>query len=456
MKRLFILLLSAFVALNGFAFSVKFNISKTKNDTLVIGNYFGSYKNMMVLDTVILKNGVGEFKNDTLKSGLYFIYNNKNKYDLLLSGSEKNLKVTFQASDFFSTAKINGSAIASSFVDYMKFLNDKKELVKKDSTLAQATSKEVNAYIGKIVAENQNNILGKFLNFYTPIVVPEGSQEFRFEYFKKHFFDNANIYDSELLHTPLAEEKLNEYYSYLIGTPNEVCRDVDTLLSKSSFNKELFRFVLVNTFQHYLKSNQVIAENIWVHIAQKWYLPFATWSDLAYMEKLKFEVKMRLPNLIGEKAPDFAVTVLSTNDFQVAQTDSVKRKDVYQGKETKLSTIIGNDYTLLIFFESDCSHCKEVMPHFYEVFNKYASKGLKGVIVHNNNTPEGKILWCDYINNNKMYDWINCWSPYSNQYKDLYNIISTPTVYLLNKGVIELKNIDSKTLDEYLKNKIKS
>ena len=163
---------------------------------------------------------------------------------------------------------------------------------------------------------------------------------------------------------------------------------------------------------------------------------------------------MRLPNLIGEKAPNFATTILSKNDFLAAQTDTTKLKDVYQGIDNNLSASIGNDYTLLIFFEADCSHCREVMPAFYQVYEKYALKGLNGVLVNNNNTPEGKIEWCDYINQNKMYDFVNCWSPYSNQYKDLYNIVSTPTVYLLHKGKIELKNIDSKTLDEYLKNKI--
>jgi len=452
MKRLF-LLVFLFSSFHGFAL-VKFDISNTKNDTLFIGYYFGSFKNMMVLDTVILKNGVGEYKNDTLKSCLYFIYNDKNKYDLLLSGSEKNLKVSYQSPDFISTSKIEGSPIASSFVSYMKKLNAEKAILKIDSTLSKSTGKAVAEYLKKTIAANKENILGKFLNFYTPVQVPEGTQEFRFKYFKQHFFDNANIFDEELLHTPLVEEKLNEYYSYLVGTPAEICQDIDSLLLKSQSNKSLFRFVLVNSFQHYLKSNLVVAENIWVHIAQKWYIPQASWSDFAYMERLKHEVKMRLPNLIGEKAPDFAATVLSTNDFLAAQTDSVKRKDVYQGKESDFSASVGNNYTLLIFFEADCSHCREVMPSFYQVYQKYVLKGLKGVLLNNNNTPEGKIEWCDYINNNKMYDFVNCWSPYSNLYKDLYNIISTPTVYLLNNGVIELKNIDSKTLDEYLKNKI--
>lgn len=453
MKQLFILLFSILSIFQGFAL-VKFDIRNTKNDTLFIGYYFGSFKNMMVLDTVILKNGVGEYKNDTLQSGLYFIYNDKNKFDLLLSGSEMKLKVSYQSPDFISTSKIEGSPIASSFVSYMKTLNAEKEILKMDSTLSKSTGRAVSEYLKKAIAANKNNILGKFLNFYTPVQVPEGAQEFRFKYFKQHFFDNANIFDEELLHTPLVEEKLNEYYTYLVGTPTEICQDIDSLLLKSQSNKSVFRFVLVNSFQHYLKSNHVIAENIWVHIAQKWYIPYAIWSDFAYMERLKNEVKMRLPNLIGEKAPDFATTNLSTNDFFAAQTDSAKRKDVYQGIESNFSASIGNDYTLLIFFEADCSHCREVMPHFYEVYKKFASKGLKGVLVNNNNTPEGKIEWCDYINNNKMYDFVNCWSPYSNKYKDLYNIVSTPTVYLLNKGVIELKNIDSKTLDEYLKNKI--
>ena len=453
MKCLYLLFFYTILTINGFAYKVKFNITNTMNDTLIVGEYLGSYKNMHILDTIILKKGIGEFKNDTLKSGLYFLYNDKNKYDILLSSAEKSLKVSYKAPEFLQTVKIEGSPLASSFIEYMKFITDKKELAKKDSTQEERIRKEVAEYVSKAVAANQNNIFGKFINFNTPVNVPEGTQESRFKYFKQHFFDNANIFDVELLHTPLVEEKLNEYYTYQVGTPTEICHEIDSLLTKSQFNKEIFRFVLVNTFQHYLKSNQVIAENIWVHIGEKWYIPFATWSDLAYMERLKHEVKYRMPNRIGEKAPDFSTTILSDKDFILAQTDSVKRKDVYQGKEGNLSTIIGNDYTLLVFFEADCSHCKEVMPQFYNVFSKYSTQGLKGVIVHNNNTPEGKVEWCDYINKNKMYDWVNCWSPYSTDYKSKYNIVTTPTVYLLNKGVIELKNIDSKTLDDYLKNK---
>lgn len=441
---------------NSFAIRIKFRLN-SPNDTLVVGHYYGSHTNMLALDTLLLKKGIGEFKNDTLKSGLYFLYNDKNKHDLLLSSSEKDLIVSYDSSDFFKSIQISGSPIAQNFIEYLKYINEQKQAIKNDSTISDKISKEVNSYLSNLIAQNKSNVLGKFLNFYTPISISSScsTQEEKFYYLKSHFFDNANIFDSELIYTPLFDEKLTEYYNYLIGSPSDICKDLDSLITRSMSNKETFRYVLIHTLQHYLKSNQVIAENFWVHIAQKWYIPFSSWSDFAYLERLKFQVKARTPNLIGAPAPDFKANILNTSDFTICKTDSLARKDVYQGKEKSLKSILSNGYTLLIFFEADCSHCKEVMPLFYKVFNKYQNKGLQGIIVNNNNTPEGKVDWCDYINTNQMYDWTNCWSPYSNEYKDLYNIISTPTIYLLHGGVIELKNIDSKTLEEYLSRKMK-
>jgi thiol-disulfide isomerase/thioredoxin len=454
MKKIFLLLTTILIIQNSSALNIRFKVLNIKNDTLVFGHYIGSYKNMIVLDTMILKKGIGEYSNDTLKDGLFFIYNNKEKNDILLSASDK-LKVTYNATAFLKSVEVTGSTIISKFIDYLRFLDDKKNQIKNDSTKASVISKEVKSYQENIIAENRNNILGKFINFFTPLNIPEGTPEEKFSYYKKHFFDNGNIYDKDLYYTPLIDEKLNEYYSVLNGSSAEITRDIDELLTKCKADKDLFRFVLVSTFQHYLKSNQVIAENIWVHIAETWYIPYASWADFAYMTRLKHEIKMRKPNLIGAEAPNFAMTIIEKIGFLAAIDNETIKKDVYQGTETKLNKLLSDNYTLLIFFEADCSHCKEVMPDYYNVFNKYVSKGLKGIVVNNNNTQEGKPEWCDYINKNQMFNWTNSWSPYSNEYKDLYNIVSTPTVYLLHNNKIELKNIDTKTLDSYLQLKLK-
>jgi len=45
---------------------------------------------------------------------------------------------------------------------------------------------------------------------------------------------------------------------------------------------------------------------------------------------------------------------------------------------------------------------------------------------------DGKEKWVDFVNKNKLYDWINAWNPYDYNYKLLYDIKSTPQIFVLN------------------------
>jgi len=46
---------------------------------------------------------------------------------------------------------------------------------------------------------------------------------------------------------------------------------------------------------------------------------------------------------------------------------------------------------------------------------------------------DGKEQWADFVNEYQLYDWINAWNPYSYEYKLKFDILSTPTIYLLDK-----------------------
>ena len=46
---------------------------------------------------------------------------------------------------------------------------------------------------------------------------------------------------------------------------------------------------------------------------------------------------------------------------------------------------------------------------------------------------EGKEKWVDFINEHHLYDWINCWSPYSNDFRRLYNLQSYPQLFVLDE-----------------------
>jgi len=446
------LIFSLFSSLNIQALNLKLKIVSGKKDSVIVGYYYGSAKNAYLIKKIALSNGVGEIKADSLPAALFFLIYDHKKYDFLAEKGE-SITMEYKDPDFYKTVKIKGSNVAKGFVEYVNFLSDKKEAATKDTTQANKIGKEVQEYCRKKIEETGDNILSKFLQFVQPLQLPDMAPNDRFDYVKAHFFDNANIFDPDMLHTPLVEDKLKEYLSFLIEEPDSICKDIDNLLIKSYKDNSLFRFMLVTTLQHYLQSKQVISENIWVHIADKWYIPFASWSDLAEMERLKYQVKARKPNLIGCLAPDFDMTVLSKEDMLKAKSDTAALNNVYQGFDSKFSSQQSNDYTLLIFFEADCSHCKEQMPKFWDVYNKLKSTGLRTIAIHNNNTKEGKVMMCNYVNEHQYYDtnWVNAWSPYSNKYRELYNIESTPTVYLIHQGKIVLKNIDSKTLEEYLR-----
>ena len=60
-------------------------------------------------------------------------------------------------------------------------------------------------------------------------------------------------------------------------------------------------------------------------------------------------------------------------------------------------------------------------------------KGVEVLSVHVINSIEGKEKWVDFINEHQMYDWINCWSPYSNEFRKLYNLQSYPQLFILDK-----------------------
>ena len=63
---------------------------------------------------------------------------------------------------------------------------------------------------------------------------------------------------------------------------------------------------------------------------------------------------------------------------------------------------------------------------------------------------EAKGKWVDFVNEHKLYNWINT-TPVEHSYKETYNVISTPTVYLLdeNKRILS-KRIGIKQLPQVI------
>jgi thiol-disulfide isomerase/thioredoxin len=117
---------------------------------------------------------------------------------------------------------------------------------------------------------------------------------------------------------------------------------------------------------------------------------------------------------------------------------------------------IKSKYLVVAFWEADCGHCKTAIPKLHEVYEKVKDKGVQVLAIHLIASVEGKMKWVDFVNEHDLADWHNAWSPNSIAYKDLYNVYTTPVIYILdeNKKILA-KRIGPENIEEIIDFEIK-
>ncbi len=280
-----------------FSQGYQINISlKSNNDTVILGHYFAK-NTMYVDDTVILKKGKGVFTGKKpLAKGLYFIINHNRKLGDIMMGDEQKFSIEIDTTDVIKN-HFTSSVENTVFYDYLRYNTGRGNTLQRLSDQFQkATSeKERNeirekiqilnndrlAYIQQLIDAHSDLYVSKFLNMLVPMEtkLPDYPRDaasnitdstYVYRWYRAHFFDNLDIYDPDMLRTPLYEEKVFEYITKAIPQhPDTICVEVDKILAKAQANNEIFRYISLSVFSYYVKSNVMVHENIWVHIADK-------------------------------------------------------------------------------------------------------------------------------------------------------------------------------------------
>jgi thiol-disulfide isomerase/thioredoxin len=256
----------------------------------------------------------------------------------------------------------------------------------------------------------------------------------RYTYYRNHYFDNFDVSDIRLLHTPLYERKIMTYISKVVPQhPDTLKVAVDYLIEESRSDPELFRYMLITLFNHFAESKFMGMDAVYFHIAEKYYIPEATWSDPEFIEKLKENIEANRYTQIGEIAPDIVLRKIPAEYFQIGAVDTTIKRDPHIGENFRLHDVNAR-FIILYFWEADCGHCKKSTPELQGVYERLKEKDVEVISVHVINSIEGKEIWTDFVNEHKMYDWINCWSPYSNDFRKLYNLQSFPQLFILDES----------------------
>jgi thioredoxin-related protein len=272
-----------------------------------------------------------------------------------------------------------------------------------------------------------------FRNQQTPFLSSALVKDDRLVYLKQHYLDRVDFRDTLLLRS---NAWANKAISYLALFSNnhypkkqleaEFIKAVTVILSAAAVNPDVYKFLLdyfVGGFDKYG------FDDVITYMADNFQDPFAC-EDQARKTSLQKKLENFKKISIGKIAPDIEVPD-------------------QKGKIIRLSDI-KSEYTLLVFWSSECSHCEEMMPKLKQVYERQKPFRMEIMAVA---LDTSRSEWTSFIKEEKL-NWLNTseLKGFASKSVDTYNVFATPTMFLLDreKKIIS-KPISYRELEQALK-----
>lgn len=248
----------------------------------------------------------------------------------------------------------------------------------------------------------------------TPYISGSLSSAARLEFLKQHYWDKVDFNDTSLLRSNVFADKV---ISYLAIYQNnrfsqkqlevEFIKAVTVALGAASVNKETYKFMLdylVGGFDKYH------FDDVITYMADNFQDPYSC-EDAARKSALQKKLDNFKKLAVGKIAPDIEVP------------------DYKGGKVSLLG--IKNEFTLLVFWSTQCPHCTEMMPKLKAWYDKQSPKKLEVMAV---SLDTNRNEWVSFAKKEKL-NWINVseLKGYAGKAEDEYNVYATPTMYLIDK-----------------------
>lgn len=458
---------------------IKISIKGIKDSVAYLAKY--TFDKQYIVDTCkkVSKGNIVFKGKRNLDKGVYFLVSqDKVRYfDFFINESSK-LNITSDAADMVKNLKAPGSKENEDFFQYILFITQKnqefmkvkdqtKTMNKADSAnFMKEKSKELNEAVLKFDTEFMNTHKGTFLydvlNLKTEKElkdVPKASNGrpdsvAQYKYFKAHYWDGVNFKDERLLRTPFFADRLKRYFNTaILQIPDTITVEINRTMAQCEPGSEMFKFLLAYFMPTYEQSKIMGFDKVFCDLVDNYVRKGLAKGvyDEKTSEKIIERVDILKPLLLGSQAPDLLMIdttnakITNKMGFDTAKTSQSITKLYYENaqKLTPLFTTLYSvqaKYTLLVFWDVDCGHCKTEMPKLKEAYAEM--KGKYDLKIFSVYTQQEFDKWRKYLIENKL-DFINIYDPiHLNNIKTKYDIFSTPVIYLLDKD----KKIKAKRL----------
>lgn len=465
---IFVLIITAFGIGNtrGQGYSITLKTPSYQSGIAYLTYHMG--RNLNIQDSAAINNqGVAIFKgNKVLPGGIYsIVFPGKRLTADFFIDKEQQISISADTTDLPNMV-VTGSKEHGLFQQYQKYVAVKGSLMQaersaytsaktaKDSALHLENynryNTELNDYRNDLVKNNPNSMMAALLNAMKEPVVPEKKLVTRqdtidnYNYYKSHYWDGITFMDDRVIRTPFFLPKLERYYRDIISqAPDSIIQDADYKLLLARTSPEMYKFLLNWLTDEYINPKYMGQDAIFVHLFEKYHSKgLSSWLNEKQMETITRRAYMQMSNLIGEKAAN----------LEMVDTTG-KAKYLYD---------LNAEYTLVIFWDPTCGHCKEEIPRIDSIYRAtWKARGLKIYAVL---TENKKTEWVNYIKEHKIGDWTHVYETKEMEkavadakrpgFRQLYDVIQTPTLFLLDKEKrIIGKKLSWKQLNEFLETK---
>lgn len=465
MKRIAtgIFLLTCLTSFGQGGYEIKVTLKPFKNQWIFLGHYYG--KQMPIVDSVKLNDrSEGVFKGEKkLGGGIYLIGfpDRAHNFEVLIDKNQK-FSIVADTATLAKTITYVNSPDNVEFIEYQQYmgrhgrsadsLNEHRKAHPEDSAKVAkqltALNEVINKYREDIIQRNPNGLLAGLLNAMKEPVVPKKpanstDSNFAYRYFKDHYWDGVNFWDSRIARTPFFEPKLEKYFEQLVyPNADSVIKEIDWMMGFAKADPEMEKFLLLKFVNRYFNQKFMWEDAVFVHLFEKY---FSQRSYEWLSEKGKKMIQDRAYSLYGN--------ILGREASNVELPDS----------NGKIQTLYGlkSPYTLLVIYDPTCGHCKETVPRLDSFYHaRWKALGLKFFGLAKE-TEGSRKDWLSFMTDKKLNDWVNVY--YSKEaekqriekgqagYSQLFDVQSFPTIYLLDKDKrIIAKKVTIEQIDDIL------
>jgi thiol-disulfide isomerase/thioredoxin len=404
--------------------------------------------NLNVEDSAaISKTGLAIFKgNKTLPPGIYsVVFPGKRHTADFLIGKEKTQNIKIQAdSNNLAAMKVTGSSEDILFRQYQQYVANQGKLLNEeraaymratnaaDSAIHEKKYKDYNNQLNDfrtdLIRQHPQSMMTVLLNAMKeppyPTKLPISKQDSidNYNFYKAHYWDGISFMDDAVVRTPFFKPRLENYYRQVIHpSADSIIKDADYKLLLARSAPEMYKYLLNWLTDEYINPKYMGQDAVFVHLFNKYHSKgLSPWLNEKQMEAITRRAYMLMANLVGEKAANLELIDIAG-----------KTQPLYAQKA---------DFTVLVFWDPNCGHCKEEMPRIDSLYQQnWKNKNLKIYAVM---TETDTASWKKYINDHNIGYWTHVYQnadmmaaeKISQQpsYKQLFDITQTPILYLLD------------------------